>query len=154
MNLPSDPGSSEGLVKALNDIFAAESPRLVLNNAVQAPFGVRARGTSEYRYTTRSFLRDVGLWPVEAYIGRRGDVILRFTPEVSDIGLREESVVELPLSKALVNVYGLGFYVDEATALVEERAMSLIAVEADDRENAAHTNATSKASENPLFGSW
>lgn len=135
--------AAESLAKNLTDLWSRPENRPTFT--VDAPSKL-----TEYvggRFHKKSFIGEEPLRPFGAYVGKKGNVILKFREPGFD-----SSHIEMSPGEAASHLAGFKDYYNELTTKLEDLLLEEHREIARAKEEAADTAARQAA--NPLFGSW
>lgn len=101
------------------------------------------------RFHKKSYIGEEQLRPFEAYVGKKGDVIIKFREVDGDAAHRH---IEMTVNEAITHLdWFKDYYVDLCNTLDDKRMAEHREIAAAKEEAA---DAAARHAANPLFGSW
>jgi hypothetical protein len=101
------------------------------------------------RFHKKSYIGEEELYPIGAYVGKKGNVILKFKEVDADAA---HSHIEMAPGEATSHLAGFSVYYMDVLATLEDLLVQETREVAAAKEETADTEA--RRSTDPLFGSW
>ena len=106
-------------------------------------------------YSVRPFIGGEKFYPLNAYLGKRGDVIWVFSPHENNLYDREFAQLEVPSAKMLDSFYYFREFLNKIEDEDDDSETALIQAGAKKIENEAHARAVAETHMNDeRYGSW
>lgn len=135
--------AAESLAKNLTDLWSRPENRPTFT--VDAP--CKLTEFAGGRFHKKSFIGEESLYPYASYVGKKGNVIIKF----QEPG-RMAGHIEMSPGEAAMHLTGFKGYYNDLTTKLEDLLLEEHREIARAKEEAADTAARHAA--NPLFGSW